>query len=414
MISFNIGKRDVILEYEPEVNPNWVTREFRTHDEVAVSRAFIFKRADLLSARTDEEDQGTPVYRFHFASRSKDYFRIEGRKLGIEKDVHIADDLMLERKLFVAERNIRIFSRIAKVMQENAEIVIGGERKGAIPLEVFRDLIARFPNSLELDRYASARVDAIIGEFVDGMRSAKDAYEIYMAKRKPLVRDTPLPQRELLDTEIVKFEYVRDVISDWLANAGAHSEKDWQRMIVKVILLVLPKYVAVLENVEIADFYSAPGHTKKRFIDLCLVDAGGHVDVIEIKRPFDDSLLGKTLYRDNNVPTRELSGCIMQVEKYLFHLSKWGVVGEDKLSQRYSKRLPTAMPIRVTNPKAMIILGRDRLPDSQHALSPAQAFDLEVIKRKYANIIDILTYDDLLRRLSNIIAALKKRRNESP
>ena len=68
------------------------------------------------------------------------------------------------------------------------------------------------------------------------------------------------------------------------------------------------------------------------------------------------------------------------------------------------------MPIRVTNPKAMLILGRDRLPDGGEALTPRQLFDLEVIKRKYTNMMDILTYDDLLRRLDNIIASLIQRK----
>jgi len=69
------------------------------------------------------------------------------------------------------------------------------------------------------------------------------------------------------------------------------------------------------------------------------------------------------------------------------------------------------MEIRVTNPKAMIILGRDQLPDGQPAFTKRQMFDLEVIKRKYANMMDILTYDDLLRRLNNIIASLVRRRD---
>lgn len=32
--------------------------------------------------------------------------------------------------------------------------------------------------------------------------------------------------------------------------------------------------------------------------------------------------------------------------------------------------------------------------------------DFEIIKRKYANMIDIITYDALLRRLNNTIIAL--------
>ncbi len=34
--------------------------------------------------------------------------------------------------------------------------------------------------------------------------------------------------------------------------------------------------------------------------------------------------------------------------------------------------------------------------------------DLEVIKRQYANMVDILTYDDLLDRLDNVIASLQQ------
>jgi len=43
--------------------------------------------------------------------------------------------------------------------------------------------------------------------------------------------------------------------------------------------LLFPKYVAFLENVQIVDAYSIPGQKKKRFIDICLIDAGGNIDV---------------------------------------------------------------------------------------------------------------------------------------
>ena len=39
------------------------------------------------------------------------------------------------------------------------------------------------------------------------------------------------------------------------------------------------------------------------------------------------------------------------------------------------------MNVRITNPKAMIILGRDRRQDGTTALGPGQQLDLEVIKR---------------------------------
>ena len=413
MIRFDVKQRSVVLEYESEFNAGWVRTELSTHRQVTISRAFMFKKSDLISgpSETEEEEIDEPVFRFRLAARKDGYFRIAGRILGIANDVLIADQgITLERKLFVAERNTGIFRRIAKVKQDDAEIVIGGDHEDCIPIDVFRELLERFPNSGELDRYASARVETIIGEFFDGMKSARDNYEVYLSKRKLSVSDKPLKQQELLQAEIDKFIYLRDTISAWLMNADTYSERDWEKMIVKVILLILPKYVAVLENVQITDFYSSPDRTKKRYIDVCLVDASGNIDVIEIKKPFDNVILSKTLYRDNSLPARELSGSIMQAEKYIFHLSKWGVAGERALSKRYEADLPTGMSIRITNPKAMIILGRDCLSSGQQVLSASQMLDLEVIKRKYANMIDILTYDDLLRRLENIIASLSQRK----
>ena len=152
---------------------------------------------------------------------------------------------------------------------------------------------------------------------------------------------------------------------------------------------------------------------RSRGIDLCVVDANGNIDVIEIKKPFDDVLLSRGLYRGNSVPTKELSGTIMQAEKYLFHLSKWGIDGEDELTARHGGSLPAGLRIKVTNPKALLLLGRDRRPDGSTALTDSQAFDLEVIKRKYANMMDIVTYDDLLRRLDRIIASLTARAGAS-
>jgi hypothetical protein len=244
--------------------------------------------------------------------------------------------IRLERKTFVAERNIRIFPRIEKVKPTSGEIVVGGSRQDNIPAEIFRELLAKFPNSTELDRYARARVEAIVAEVLDGNAAAREKYEAYLDRRGSAVSAAPLDQPQLIQAEIDKYVLLRDTILAWLGDATSYSEKDWQRLIIKVILLLFPKYVAVLEGVTVADFYSEPGTRKNRFIDICLIDAGGSIDVIEIKKPFDDVLLSRGLYRGNNVPTKELSGTIMQAEKYLFHLAKW--------ASRASGSSPGSMP----------------------------------------------------------------------
>jgi hypothetical protein len=202
--------------------------------------------------------------------------------------------------------------------------------------------------------------------------------------------------------ETDKFEYVHDELMAMLKSSSSYSEALWQSKILKFILLLFPKYIAVLPSLQVKDFYSVPGTPKDRYIDLTLVDAGGTIDIIEIKQPFDHCLLSKRPYRDNYTPKKELSGAVMQAEKYIFHLSKWGQAGEDAIQKKRAAEVPADLKIQITNPKALLILGRDQ------DFNAAERLDFEIIKRKYANMMDILTYDDLLRRLNNIITMMKR------
>lgn len=56
-----------------------------------------------------------------------------------------------------------------------------------------------------------------------------------------------------------------------------------------------------------------------------LVNSSGYIDIIEIKKPFENDILSQKEYRDNYYPLRELSGTIMQAEKYIYLLSRYAV-----------------------------------------------------------------------------------------
>ena len=63
--------------------------------------------------------------------------------------------------------------------------------------------------------------------------------------------------------------------------------------------------------------------------------------------------------------------------------------------------LPTGLKIRIVNPCGLIIMGRDNdLTDQQKA-------DFEIFRRQNKNVVDVITYDDLLRRLERVIKQLK-------
>ena len=131
MADFVVTSTEVIYNYTAEQRGNgWVWRELRDHGTVTLSRTFTFERGDLLAEpnETDaESDYENFVYEFRFASRSDGYFHIVGRIFDIPNKVLIVDTgLPLARRLFVAERSISIFGRIADLLPEAQEIVIGG------------------------------------------------------------------------------------------------------------------------------------------------------------------------------------------------------------------------------------------------------------------------------------------------
>lgn len=406
MFKFQITATGVDLEYEGDLGTNskWVWDELTTKHEIRISRIFLFKLGDLLNPPTSTQDFEGYEYRFQFGTFDDGYVKISAQILDIKNDLLISRDVTLKRSIFAAERNVSIFGRLSELLEHSDPIVIGGTRPDAIPWDVFEELLKKFPNSYELNRYADARVQTILSQYLDGMKDARGRYESYLNKKTALTSITKLDLDALKKLEIEKYVLIRDLINDALATKKDWSEGNWQQLMLSFLLLLFPKYIKVLENITIHDYYSDPTKKTNRFIDIGLVDANGNLDLIEVKKPFDDKILSKSPYRGNSIPTSELSGSIMQAEKYLFHLSKWGVGGENELTKKYAADLPTGMRIRISNPKAIIIVGRDQIGGAN--MTGGQLLDFEIIKRKYANMMDIITYDDLLRRLNNTITAL--------
>lgn len=406
MINFENINQQIEFTYFGEMGDNndWIWRKLQSEGVVRLSKVFYFSKDDLLDPPSSDQNFEEYQYSFLFGSVEDDYVRIPARFLNIENDVLISLDITLKRSIFVAERNISIFGRISELLEHKDPIVIGGQRENAIPNEVFEELRKKFPNTYELNRYAEARVDTILSGHLDGMKDARGRYENYLNKKSVFPADTKLDLKELKKLEVEKYILIRDLIADALETKKDWPEYDWQRLMLSFLLLLFPKYIKILEEVKINDYYRDPKKTRNLKIDIALLDANGNIDVIEVKRPFDDKIFMKTLYRNNNIPTRVLSGSIMQSENYLFHLTKWGVSGEEALTKKYGSELPSGMKIRISNPKAIIIVGRDQIGGAE--MTDKQLLDFELIKRKYANIMDIITYDDLLRRLNNTIASL--------
>jgi hypothetical protein len=413
MITFEDRDPLLILVYVPDDlrSPEWVDEKLARDGNMTISRVLTVQKMDLLdrTSELEDEDPDGVVREFVIGRLEGQYRVIRAGVLGLQHDLKIAKSVTLSRAIFVAERGISIFGRIDDLVDE--QIVVGGDEEGAIPEEEFARLLRRFPTTTELRLYSSSRVARILGEYVETMTGAEAKLAEHMARRdRALSESTVAAERfpAANELELEKFTFVRDRIEEMLKSAEEYSEAEWQRTIADLFLLIFPQYVAVLQKVRVRERYSKKPNTTDRELDLVLVAASGAVDILEIKKPFTNGLMSVRQYRDNYVPLRELSGTIMQVEKYLFYLSKSGPDGEERIAKKYKADLPAGLEIKIANPKAFILSGRD------DNFTVQQAFDFEFVRRKYSNVVDIITYDDLLRRLDNILSALRKRTGGNP
>jgi hypothetical protein len=400
MIKISKKGIDLLLTYETDRfnGGPWIDEKLKTEGEVTIRSTFTFTIQNLVPQAQQAGDEDGAEHIFRLGTAENGYFRIDKDILGLKHDLLLDMAMKLDSHVFVANRDISIFRRIDELIDE--QIVIGGENDGAIPLADFAHLQKTFPTSTELTHYARSRIARVLKDYLGTLSDAEAKLNGYLAKKKRLVVTSR--SSILGNFELQKFEYIHAELVGMLKDVDGYSEGDWQKKILELLLFVFPKYIAVLENVHIKDFYSKPGKATNRYIDLMLVDANGNIDLIEVKKPFANALLSRNTYRGNHTPRIELAGSVMQAEKYLFHLSKWGQAGELEILKKRKSELPAGIELKITNPKALILLGRD------DDISGEQRFDFEIIRRKYANLIDIMTYDDLLRRLENIILMMKR------
>ncbi|MEK5645433.1 hypothetical protein BK138_32895 [Paenibacillus rhizosphaerae] len=389
MIRFEEIGDEIIFRYTPRDGLYWITKKFDDNEKIAIGKTFYFEKNDLYKEISWEE-LALEEAQFSFAKLEGDYFRVKKTAIGIEKELLIHKSIKFQLNIFKTWNNISIFRRVFDVIEGDLSI---GPKESDLPIEEFNKLLKIFPNSTEIQKYSNARISHILKEYVNIKQDFVSEYNSYMSKKSVAKSIKSSLSASFAEYEIKKYQIVLNRLKDMLKNEKGYSESDWQIEIIDVLILMYPKYITAFKEVTVYDDYDL----KERRLDYMLVDSNGNVDVVEIKKPNSNALISTRTYRDNYIPVRELSGTIMQVEKYLFHLNKSGRQGEVKLTNKYKDLLPDGFMINITNPNAILILGREKDLDIE------QLRDLEVIKRKYKNVMDIVTYDDLIRRLERII-----------
>jgi len=390
MIKFTKDGDHLLMSYIPEKGPDdWLVKPLVSNKEIPLSGRTLYVRQEIYQPEIDDSDYGMDTcYHFLVGHLANGYYHMDRRFLGIQYDLFMHHTLRFRRQMFVAETNIPIFRGFNDYNFKS--LYVGGEHPDALPAEIFEEMLRQFPNTYELKKYARARVSSMIRNYVP-IQADHEAEYLKYRQRKASTKGAQ-PRITFGAYEIDKFSTLIEKVESMLDRAETYSEAQWQSEILQVVQFLYPKYVCAFPEAPVRDTLA----DKKRKIDFLLVDASGYVDAVEIKKPFAECIVTSNRYRDNHVPMRELTGTIMQLEKYLYHLNRLGQAGEDKLNERYATQLPDDLRIKIVNPSGMIIMGRDA------TFTPDQRTDFEVIRRKYRHIVEIMTYDDLLRRLKVI------------
>lgn len=397
MIDFEITPDNkLLLVYEPVNGESWVEDKFSINEEVHIKRCFHFRIEDQIKSSSQN------TYTFVLGHLLDDFFLIKKNILALKFDLLLHKDISINIKTFIAAGNISIFNRIDSLVDE--QIIVGGDREGSIPLTEFRKLLKSFPTRTTLHHYANARITGILKDYFETMTDAQLQLEKHLSRLGSIANTIQTNQDELgIDIpellrryESIKYRYLLEEMRSMLERVGEYNEHSWQNKILQMILLLFPKYMYVLKELVIHDSSTNPDRIINRRVDFAVVDTNGNLDIIEIKQPYPSNNLVH-IYRDNYVPKGDLAGAIMQVEKYIYYLQKWGSQGEKSILEKYKTELPQCYKINITNPKGMVIIGRSK------DFSDREKLDFEIIRRKYSNIMDIITYDDLINRLENII-----------
>lgn len=385
-----IVKKDdkVLLKYQPYGDDQWLKNEIEEkEDDIIILNRYCFSYKDYLGK--DEFEN----HIFCLAVLLDNYYYIRRDIIRTSFDVYIDKDYPISIKTFeIVLKNKNCFNAIDLVFDKEC-LYIGGDNED-IPSVDFQEIIKRFPNYYEKDLYVKSRIENLLRNYFELNTSYTEKLNNYVIQKDKNTYNTSLD--EIDNYEIEKYELILNHLKEMIKNNKKYIERKWQNEILKIITLIMPQYIFTLDSISIKI-----NSRERRQIDIVLVNSNGNIDIIEIKRYDSGSLIGKNPdSRGNYKPSSNLSSAIVQAEKYAFLCNAYKEKVTYEIEKKIKQKYNTDFKVKIINPKTLIIIG-----NSQN-MNNNQKEDFELIRRMYANVIDIITYEDLVNRLENMIKAL--------
>lgn len=385
-------KKIFVLDYNNFVDKELI--EFSAKDS-SQKQVEDLKDRESFSETLLDDDYEFP---FFVGEIKENFYSIYRDVLDIDYDLFISNDINLNMTLF-GKNGLSIFKEIGKLYQ-NTKMIVTKEptitdNEDMIDEESIRQLTKNIPGSYEISLYRQT----IIAKHIDRFLSLKDAtkkYEQYIARKFKNSIQEVVVDKDIVINDIRKYEYLKEKLESMLKEQNKYIERDWQNEILTVFKYIYPQYIHVDEKLPLESVTS----DKMLETDLVLIDSDGNVDLIEIKKP-DEKIQYDKEYRNNFIPTKNLIGTCLQMQNYLICLANTKPVILNEFKAK--KSINSSINLKAHSPKGYIIFGSDS--DIQN--DEKRKADFYTTRRMFSNIIDIITYDDLIRRIDNLIVNLK-------
>ncbi len=390
-IKFQLNHDKLVCIYVPEYNYDVILEKINK-DGCSIKNTFFVKKKDLTTSIGDPYEEAIC---FIIGKKDGEYIKIDRSILNLRNNFYFLDAIHFEQKLFIAQKNISILKKIDALIEFDFYVGLENKHEHEISYELYIELVKNFPNSKELYHYTNSRISTIFKKVLPQIDKYEMIYNKYLSKNKQL--SFIYERKEPSNNIRIELEQFTTALNDLknILHDTEHSERYWQEKICQILQLLYPKYILYKREMK---FQGIDDYDKQP--DFVLVDANGFIDILEIKKPSIQILTKQASYRNNYVPMRSLSGSIQQIEKYLYCLNRLNP-NTDPFFTILKASLPKNIKPVALNPQGILLVGRSNQFNKQ------QKNDFELIKRQYKHLTDIMTYDDLISRLENIISALE-------
>lgn len=396
-------KNDLVMEYYPE----WGTSVESMYDKLCgkasksstlvINHTFFLEKKNLTaeSKRILKDDplQDSIDFVIGKLTRDKKYIALDRSVFHLQFNVFFDPTITLYQNYFSKE-GASVIAAISNAAKRDIYIDSNKNYKGLedhIPLNQFKEMISRMLTNYGVSLYKQKMAEEVVGQYFDVDYENTDRYERYIGKQLNIKPYKESLSPEYYSSKIYEYEQILAYLKKALDDKSL-PETECQKAIADVLLLLYPKYLYIFSQFE----FKSLGKDKKP--DFIAIDNDGNVDVIEIKK----ASIGKMLrrYRDNYVPSSEISCACVQIEQYIFYMMSNKTEVEKQIQDTY-KEIIGDLRINIINPQGILVAGR-----SENLLE-AEKKDFEVAKRMNKHIYDVLTYDILIERLENTINAFK-------